>query len=183
MPGDDKPVKRRRGSQYGHGHTQDHVTGSGGASEDLLGGAVDNPGAKHWSDEEKTKFFIWLLGSDEHWEQFGTKMNTCFREVRKINFQKKNLVAPPRTRESSPLEWHLSSFHCISGACADSSSVIRYDRFIQFPLVPEPLYNAGNLTHLFPSASYSARKRCLITGRRSRRSRVAIIGIWTHSSN
>ena len=85
MPGDDKPVKRRRGSQYGHGHTQDHVTGSGGASEDLLGGAVDNPGAKHWSDEEKTKFFIWLLGSDEHWEQFGTKMNTCFREVCEMN--------------------------------------------------------------------------------------------------
>jgi len=85
IPGDDKPVKRRRGSQYGHGHTQDHVGGGGGASEDLLGGAVDNPGAKHWSDEEKTKFFIWLLGSDDHWEQFGTKMNTCFREVREMN--------------------------------------------------------------------------------------------------
>lgn len=84
MPGDEKAGKRRRGSQYGHGHAQDHVSGGGGsgASEDLLGGAVDNPGAKHWSDEEKTKFFIWLLGSDEHWEQFGTKMNTCFREVR-----------------------------------------------------------------------------------------------------
>jgi len=85
MPGDDKPVKRRRGSQYGHGHTQDHASGVGGASEDLLGGAADNPGAKHWSDEEKTKFFIWLLGSDEHWEQFGTKMNTCFREVCEMN--------------------------------------------------------------------------------------------------
>jgi len=85
MPGDDKLVKRRRGSQYGHSHAQDHVTGGGGANEDLLGGGVDNPGAKHWSDEEKTKFFIWLLGSDEHWEQFGTKMNTCFREVREMN--------------------------------------------------------------------------------------------------
>ena len=87
MPGDDKSGKRRRGSQYGHSHTQDHVSASGGgASEDLLGGTVDNPGAKHWSDEEKTKFFIWLLGSDEHWEQFGTKMNTCFREVRRTPF-------------------------------------------------------------------------------------------------
>ncbi|KAF9648944.1 hypothetical protein BDM02DRAFT_3128709 [Thelephora ganbajun] len=86
MPGDDKSGKRRRGSQYGHSHTQDHVSGGGGASEDLLGGAVDNPGAKHWSDEEKTKFFIWLLGSDEHWEQFGTKMNTCFRECAQALF-------------------------------------------------------------------------------------------------
>lgn len=95
VPGDEKAGKKRRGSQYAQGHAQDHVSGGGGAGEDLLGGAVDNPGAKHWSDEEKTKFFIWLLGSDEHWEQFGTKMNTCFREVRLMN---------PRTISSfSPL--------------------------------------------------------------------------------
>lgn len=41
----------------------------------------DNHGAKHWTDEEKTKFFVWLLGSDEHWDAFSTKMNTCFREA------------------------------------------------------------------------------------------------------
>lgn len=86
IPGDGKHGKRRRGSQYGQGHAQDQVSGGGAAGEDLLGGAVDNPGAKHWSDEEKTKFFIWLLGSDEHWEQFGTKMNTCFRECAQALF-------------------------------------------------------------------------------------------------
>jgi hypothetical protein len=116
MPGDDKSGKRRRGSQYGHGHAQDHVSGSGGASEDLLGGTVDNPGAKHWSDEEKTKFFIWLLGSDEHWEQFGTKMNTCFREVRRAAFWLfpfffllRPAAAAPRISEMGSLQLYLLS--------------------------------------------------------------------------
>ena len=38
-------------------------------------------GPKHWSDEEKSRLFHWMLDNDERWEAFGTKMNTVFREV------------------------------------------------------------------------------------------------------
>lgn len=146
MPGDDKPGKKRRGSQYGQGHAPDHVSGGSGASEDLLGGAVDNPGAKHWSDEEKTKFFIWLLGSDEHWEQFGTKMNTCFREVREMNILSFFPLAPPSPPQLPKSVHHnctpILPFHirCMWLGCA----VIRLTLFVaiglsKFPLVQNPL--------------------------------------------
>ncbi|TBU32519.1 hypothetical protein BD311DRAFT_775168 [Dichomitus squalens] len=39
-----------------------------------------NGGAKHWTEEEKTRFFTWMLMSDEHWDAFKTRMNTVFRE-------------------------------------------------------------------------------------------------------
>ncbi|KAI0749556.1 hypothetical protein C8Q80DRAFT_1100892 [Daedaleopsis nitida] len=39
-----------------------------------------NGGAKHWTEEEKTRFFRWMLTSDEHWDAFRTRMNTVFRE-------------------------------------------------------------------------------------------------------
>lgn len=38
-------------------------------------------GAKHWTDEEKTRLFHWMLTDDNRWEAFGSKMNTIFREV------------------------------------------------------------------------------------------------------
>ncbi len=41
-----------------------------------------NGGAKHWTDEEKSRFFTWMLSSDVHWDAFRTRMNTVFREVR-----------------------------------------------------------------------------------------------------
>ncbi|KAI0806292.1 hypothetical protein BC629DRAFT_1486731 [Irpex lacteus] len=37
-------------------------------------------GAKHWTDEEKTRLFHWMLTDDNRWESFGSKMNTIFRE-------------------------------------------------------------------------------------------------------
>ena len=43
-----------------------------------------NGGAKHWTEEEKTRFFTWMLTSDEHWDAFKTRMNTVFREVRRV---------------------------------------------------------------------------------------------------
>jgi hypothetical protein len=67
--GEDKGNKRRRQGSYG------------GVDGDEGGTNSESHGAKHWTDDEKTKFFIWLLGSDEHWDTFTTKMNTCFREV------------------------------------------------------------------------------------------------------
>ncbi|KAL1937473.1 hypothetical protein VTO73DRAFT_13196 [Trametes versicolor] len=39
-----------------------------------------NGGPKHWTEGEKTKFFTWMLTSDDHWDAFRTRMNTVFRE-------------------------------------------------------------------------------------------------------
>uniref|UniRef100_A0A0W0F758 Histone acetyltransferase n=1 Tax=Moniliophthora roreri TaxID=221103 RepID=A0A0W0F758_MONRR len=39
-------------------------------------------GAKHWTDEEKTKLFTWLMGTgqDEHWASLRSAKNSCLRE-------------------------------------------------------------------------------------------------------
>jgi hypothetical protein len=40
-------------------------------------------GSKHWTEDEKTKLFTWLMGQgeDEHWNALRTAKNSCFREV------------------------------------------------------------------------------------------------------
>ncbi|KAF9060486.1 hypothetical protein BDP27DRAFT_1339625 [Rhodocollybia butyracea] len=45
---------------------------------DDLGGQ----GAKHWTDEEKSKLFKWLMGpgQDEHWNSLRATKNSCLRE-------------------------------------------------------------------------------------------------------
>lgn len=64
------PPKRRRQSRVPKegDNFDDEDVGPGG-------------GAKHWTVEEKTRLFIWILQDDERWEQFGSKMNVIFREV------------------------------------------------------------------------------------------------------
>lgn len=39
-------------------------------------------GAKHWTDEEKTKLFKWLMGpgQDDHWNSLRATKNSCLRE-------------------------------------------------------------------------------------------------------
>ncbi|KAF8072007.1 hypothetical protein FPV67DRAFT_1560717 [Lyophyllum atratum] len=39
-------------------------------------------GAKHWTDEEKSKLFSWLMGpgQDEHWNSLRATKNSCLRE-------------------------------------------------------------------------------------------------------
>ncbi|KIJ66686.1 hypothetical protein HYDPIDRAFT_85048 [Hydnomerulius pinastri MD-312] len=39
-------------------------------------------GSKHWTEDEKTKLFTWLMGpgEDEHWNALRTTKNSCFRE-------------------------------------------------------------------------------------------------------
>ncbi|KAA1467546.1 hypothetical protein DENSPDRAFT_926695 [Dentipellis sp. KUC8613] len=53
-------------------------------TEDGEGGDGDGgaSGARHWTDDEKTKLFNWLMGpgEDEHFDALRTKKNTCFRE-------------------------------------------------------------------------------------------------------
>ena len=75
----DAAGKKRRQRAGGGG-------GSGGGAEDadeLQDLEVGpNGGAKHWTEEDKSKFFTWMLASDEHWDAFRTRMNTVFREVR-----------------------------------------------------------------------------------------------------
>lgn len=76
----DASGKKRR--QRGGGSAS--AAGAGGEdgeeAQDLEVGP--NGGAKHWTEEEKTRFFTWMLTSDEHWDAFRTRMNTVFREVR-----------------------------------------------------------------------------------------------------
>lgn len=40
-------------------------------------------GAKHWTDEEKSKLFTWLMGPghDDHWNSLRATKNSCLREV------------------------------------------------------------------------------------------------------
>ncbi|EIM91444.1 uncharacterized protein STEHIDRAFT_137143 [Stereum hirsutum FP-91666 SS1] len=69
-----------------------HALGSGDAGADggddddevdgVEGEGGGNTAARHWSDDEKTKLFVWLLGQemDEHFDALKTKKNTCFRE-------------------------------------------------------------------------------------------------------
>lgn len=40
-------------------------------------------GAKHWTDEEKTRLFTWLMGpgQDDHWSSLRATKNSCLREV------------------------------------------------------------------------------------------------------
>ncbi|TFK40263.1 hypothetical protein BDQ12DRAFT_711658 [Crucibulum laeve] len=50
-----------------------------GDSFDIDGNAQ---GAKHWTDEEKTKLFNWLMGhgQDDHWNSLRATKNSCLRE-------------------------------------------------------------------------------------------------------
>jgi hypothetical protein len=40
-------------------------------------------GSKHWSDDEKTKLFTWLMGreNDDNWNTLRATKNSCLREV------------------------------------------------------------------------------------------------------
>lgn len=44
-------------------------------------------GAKHWTDDEKSKLFRWLMGpnSDDHWAALRATKNSCLREVRSFH--------------------------------------------------------------------------------------------------
>lgn len=55
--------------------------GDEGDGYDLDGGAQ---GAKHWTDEEKSKLFSWLMGpgQEEHWNSLRATKNSCLRDVR-----------------------------------------------------------------------------------------------------
>ena len=54
--------------------------GDEGDSYDMDGNAQ---GAKHWTDEEKSKLFTWLMGAnqEEHWNSLRATKNSCLREV------------------------------------------------------------------------------------------------------
>ncbi|KAJ2916590.1 hypothetical protein MD484_g3797, partial [Candolleomyces efflorescens] len=48
-------------------------------------------GAKHWTDEEKTKLFRWLMGpnSDDHWNALRATKNSCLRDCAEKVFDRK----------------------------------------------------------------------------------------------
>ncbi|KAI0267686.1 hypothetical protein BC834DRAFT_980153 [Gloeopeniophorella convolvens] len=65
------PGKKRRPDGYDDDADDADPAEDGGAG-----------GARHWTDDEKTKLFSWLMGpnEDEHFDALRTKKNTCFRD-------------------------------------------------------------------------------------------------------
>jgi hypothetical protein len=72
----------------------DGLAPSGGSSQsgkrrregDEMGDPFDTDaahGSKHWTDDEKTKLFNWLMGpgEDSHWNALRATKNSCLREV------------------------------------------------------------------------------------------------------
>ena len=62
------PVKRRRDVEENGDDHENHESGLG---------------AKHWTDEEKTRLFNWLMApdQDDHWSSLRAAKNSCLREV------------------------------------------------------------------------------------------------------
>jgi hypothetical protein len=54
-----------------------------GDSYDMDG---NQQGAKHWTDEEKSRLFNWLMGpgQEDHWNALRATKNSCLREVPSI---------------------------------------------------------------------------------------------------
>jgi hypothetical protein len=69
MMGGHLPKKRREGDEAGGG--------------DVFDSDMTAQGAKHWSDEEKSKLFEWLMGpgQDDHWNALRATKNSCLREA------------------------------------------------------------------------------------------------------
>lgn len=53
------------------------------AEDSVVDGFDGGQGAKHWTDEEKSKLFNWLMGpgQDDHWNSLRATKNSCLREV------------------------------------------------------------------------------------------------------
>jgi hypothetical protein len=79
-------LKRKPGSDGMGGHAlkrRRDTDEGGGVGGDGFDGENGGQGAKHWTDEEKTKLFEWLMapGQDEHWNALRATKNSCLREV------------------------------------------------------------------------------------------------------
>ena len=75
-PQEELPRKQRQRMSVSTSHTDTEMESTKDESD-----VGPSGGPKHWTDDEKSKLFHWLLDSDERWEAFGTKMNTVFREA------------------------------------------------------------------------------------------------------
>ncbi|KAK7032838.1 hypothetical protein R3P38DRAFT_2919166 [Favolaschia claudopus] len=75
-------IKRKQPDNVlsGHGHVSKRrrEADDPGDGYEEAGGA----GAKHWTDEEKTQLFQWLMGPshDDHWNALRATKNSCLRE-------------------------------------------------------------------------------------------------------
>lgn len=75
-----KQIDSNTNAQMGKRRRSDNHADDGDNSFDIDGGAQ---GAKHWTDEEKSKLFSWLMGpgQEEHWNALRATKNSCLREV------------------------------------------------------------------------------------------------------
>jgi len=91
----DFTVSLSNDSPAANGAKRKHVDGSNPLSNTHMGkrrrdiedmGDFDNDpahGSKHWTEDEKTELFKWLMadGEDDHWNALRTAKNSCFRKV------------------------------------------------------------------------------------------------------
>ncbi|EMD34094.1 hypothetical protein CERSUDRAFT_125796 [Gelatoporia subvermispora B] len=78
--------KRRFGHPIAPRPSLDSDVGDLG-EQDAEGEVGSGVGWKHWTDEEKDELFRWMLGDDERWAAFRTKMNNVFRDGAKHVFE------------------------------------------------------------------------------------------------
>ena len=78
-------MKRKQvdGSMNNQTQKRRRETGGGGDEGDSYDMDGNAQGAKHWTDEEKSKLFTWLMGAnqEEHWNALRATKNSCLREV------------------------------------------------------------------------------------------------------
>lgn len=64
-------------------------------------------GAKHWTDEEKTKLFTWLMapGHEDHWNQLRATKNSCLRDVSHLYSYIRTTDTQPHPVRTRSLWW------------------------------------------------------------------------------
>ncbi|KAF8813302.1 hypothetical protein BYT27DRAFT_7131295 [Phlegmacium glaucopus] len=85
VAGQSPAMKRKQvdGSMNAPTHKRRRET-AGGAGDEADSYDMDGnvQGAKHWTDDEKSKLFTWLMGpgQEEHWNSLRATKNSCLRE-------------------------------------------------------------------------------------------------------
>jgi len=94
MMGGHIPKKRREGEEGGESFESD----------------MGAQGAKHWTDEEKSKLFSWLMGpgQDDHWNALRATKNSCLREASLIH---QSLQAIAHGRDSAQSKYSAARRH------------------------------------------------------------------------
>ncbi|KAI6039820.1 hypothetical protein EDC04DRAFT_2879468 [Pisolithus marmoratus] len=92
-----------------------------------------NHGSKHWTEEEKTELFKWLMGDgeDEHWNALRTAKNSCFRKCAAEVFGGKKTYQALKGCYERNFNLFKSIHAFETFHCAGSDRLREYERRIQ----------------------------------------------------